>query len=406
MHVTPGVIEDSPSTPGFVRSAARVSYSGSSVQPEEYWYELPAAYASDLALNGNPWLAALLPLAASLGEPIEWELPVDRPLVEGAREILRVWHSWYGNTAVVPLRGPVVEVPPRALADRAAAFLSCGVDSFFTALDHGNGEARDERGSIDEFLFVEGFDLGLAETEVCERRRRFIEEAAAELNTPLVVVRTNLLETLWGKRVNWDLWGHGAALASVALALEGRYRQVLIPASNMYLHLVPWGSHPLTDALFSSWSVRVRDDGAAHDRADKVRAIATSAIALRHLRVCYQLACQGRNCGHCAKCLLTMLMLDTMVGLSSCPTFPSSLDLAQVRALEVQTSWDRRHLRRLRDHATPADRQDVVKTIDRLLRNPTLPRRLFRAARRIARQALAERMAGLRAAAAQGRPRV
>ena len=142
------------------------------------------------------------------------------------------------------------------------------------------GEARDERGSIDEFLFVEGFDLGLAETEVCERRRRFIEEAAAELNTPLVVVRTNLLETLWGKRVNWDLWGHGAALASVALALEGRYRQVLIPASNMYLHLVPWGSHPLTDALFSSWSVRVRDDGAAHDRADKVRAIATSAERL------------------------------------------------------------------------------------------------------------------------------
>src|SRR5205814_10551682 len=105
----------------------------------------------------------------------------------------------------------------------------------------------------------------------------------------------------------------------------------------------------------------------AHDRADKVRAIATSAIALRHLRVCYQLACQGRSCGHCAKCLLTMLMLDTMVGLSSCPTFPSSLDLAQVRALEVQTSWDRRHLRRLRAHATPAGRQAGARSIDRPL---------------------------------------
>jgi len=403
MHVAAASIEDSPNMHGFVRCRARVSYSAS-VQPQEYWYEFPAACASDLARNGNPWLAALLPLSASVGEPIEWELPVDRLLVEGAREILRVWHSWYGNTAVVPLRGPVVDVPPRVLADRTAAFLSGGVDSFFTALDHGNGEARDERGSIDEFLFVQGFDVLLAETEACEHSRRSVEEAAAQLGAPLVVVRTNLRETQWGKRVDWNLWGHGAALASVALALERRYRQVLIPASNMYPDLVPWGSHPLTDALFSSWSVRVRDDGAAYDRADKVRAIGTSPIALRHLRVCWQAAGRGGNCGRCEKCLLTMLMLDTMVGLSYCHTFPS-LNLNEVGGLEVCTSWDRRHLRRLRDHATALDRQDIVKTIDHLLRKPTLSRRLLERAARIARPIIPRGLASLVAAAARGRAR-
>jgi hypothetical protein len=368
VHVDASYVEEAPEDRARVRLVARVGYASVSAPPEAYWYEVPAELAGDLSRDGNPWLAALLPLAASLGEPLEWELPVDRPLFDGAREVLRVWRSWYGETAVVPLRGPVAESPLFPPPRRTCAFFSGGVDSFFTALDHGDGDGREERGPIDEFLFVGGLDLRLDAAEGTERARRSVAEVAAALGRPLVYVRTNLREreTQWDKSVDWGRCGHGPALASVPLALSSRYGQALIPASNMYPHLVPWGSHPLTDKLFSSWTLRVRDDGAAHDRADKVRAIAGSELARRHLRVCFKSA-DGRNCGQCQKCLLTMMMLETAVGLSACPTFSGPLDFGRVRALCIDKPWQRRHVRRLREHAVEAGRSDVVKTVDRLL---------------------------------------
>jgi hypothetical protein len=379
VHVSGSYLEDSPDDATRVRLVSRVSYAAVSVAPEAYWYEVPAVLADDLARDGTPWLAALLPLAASLGEPLECELPVDRPLLDGAREVLRVWRSWYGKTAVVPLRGPVTEAPSAPPPRRTCAFLSGGVDSFFTALDHGDGDGREERGSIDEFLFVGGFDLRLGAAEGTERVRRTLAEVAADLGRPLVYVRTNLRQptTAWDRWADWSWCAHGAALASVPLALGGRYGKALIPASNMYAQLAPWGSHPLTDALFSSWTLRVRDDGAAHDRADKVHAIAASEIARRHLRVCYK-SSDGRNCGRCRKCLLTMLMLETAVGLAACPTFPRPLDLRRVRSLAIDTAWDRRHLRHLRRHAVEAGRHDVVETVDYLVSGRARVRNLLR----------------------------
>jgi hypothetical protein len=350
-----------------VRLSTSVTY-GSSPDSETYWYEVPAALAGDLSRDGNPWLALFLPLAAALGEPLEWELPVDRPLLDGAREVLRIWRSWYGTTSLVPLRGPVNELPSGPPPRRTCAFLSGGVDSFFTALDHGDGGGLEERGRIDEFLFVAGLDLSPTGEEAIARVRRSLDAVAEALGRPLVHVRTNIRKAgmRWSENVNWGELGHGAVLASIPLALGRRYGKALIPASNVYWYQSAWGSHPFTDSLFSSWTLRVRDDGAAHDRSAKVRAIAASELARRHLRVCFK-STDGRNCGRCQKCLLAMLMLDTFVGLSACPTFPNRLDLGRVRALRIDTPWHRRHLRNLREMAVERRRGDVVRTVDYLL---------------------------------------
>jgi len=360
-------VEAVESDPERVRLTAAVTYD-SSPGSEAYWYEVPAALAGDLSRDGNPWLALLLPLAASLDEPLEWELPVDRPLLDGAREVLRIWRSWYGHTHVVPLRGPVAEAPAGPPPLRSCAFLSGGVDSFFTALDHGDGDGLEERGPIDEFLFVAGFDLSSTDEEAIARVRRSLQEVAGALGRPLVSVRTNVRKPAmrWNRSVDWEHVAHGAALASVPLALGRRYGRAFIPASNVYWVQAPWGSHPLTDPLFSSWTLRIRDDGAAHDRSHKVRAIAPSELVRRHLRVCFK-STDGRNCGRCQKCLLAMLMLDTLVGLPACPTFPDRLDLRRVRALRIDTPWHRRHLRHLRTMAVERGRGDLVRTIDDLL---------------------------------------
>ena len=380
MHVAASRLVSVPGDGSRVRLAARVSYAAVSAPSEEYWFEVPAELAEEVSLSGNPWLAALLPLASALGEPLEWEQPVDRPLVDGAYEVLRIWSTWYGHTHLVHLRGPVAEERPSTPAPhRSCAFLSGGVDSFFTALDHGDGNALEERGRIDEFLFVGGFDLRLAAAAGTARAVAVVGEIASALGCPFVYVRTNLREpgTGWDRSVDWGYVGCGPALVSIPLALGGRYDRVLIPASNFHAKSVPWGSTPLTDSLLSSWNLRVRDDGAATDRPDKVRAIAGSELARRHLRVCFK-STDGANCGRCKKCLLTMLMLDTFVGLAACPTFPGALDHDAVRSLSIDKPWEVRHLKNLRGRAIAAGRRDVVRTIDTLLGWKGLLRRTAR----------------------------
>jgi hypothetical protein len=88
MHIAASRLESVHGDGSRVRLAARVSYAAISAPSEEYWFELPAGLAEEASRNANPWLAALLPLAAALGEPLEWEQPVDRPLVDGAYEVL------------------------------------------------------------------------------------------------------------------------------------------------------------------------------------------------------------------------------------------------------------------------------------------------------------------------------
>src|SRR5262245_45013058 len=113
MHVAASRLESVPGDGSRVRLVTAVTYAAVAVPSEEYWFELPAELAREASRSGNPWLAALLPLAAALGEPLEWDQPVDRPLVDGAYEVLRIWRTWYAHTNLVPLRGPVVETSPQ-----------------------------------------------------------------------------------------------------------------------------------------------------------------------------------------------------------------------------------------------------------------------------------------------------
>src|SRR6185436_6108277 len=119
--------------------------------PEEYWFDVPGEYASSLSESGNPWLACLIPLAVTLGEPLRLALPVDRTLFDNVQELQQVWKCWHPHLHVVPvvadLAAPSRQEPPT----RAAAFFSGGVDSFFTVLWHGDATSS-PRTAIDELL--------------------------------------------------------------------------------------------------------------------------------------------------------------------------------------------------------------------------------------------------------------
>ncbi|MDQ3242137.1 MAG: hypothetical protein M3Q09_00175, partial [Gemmatimonadota bacterium] len=61
-------LDSSPAGGDRVRLRADVKYA--SGESEEYWFDVPQSRAEELSRTGNPWLACLLPLAATLGEPL------------------------------------------------------------------------------------------------------------------------------------------------------------------------------------------------------------------------------------------------------------------------------------------------------------------------------------------------
>jgi hypothetical protein len=68
--------------------------------------------------------------------------------------------------------------------------------------------------------------------------------------------------------VGWKLY-HGAALAAVALLFQDRLGKILIPPTYSYADLLPWGSHPLLDPLWSTEQTTIEHEGCEATRVEK-----------------------------------------------------------------------------------------------------------------------------------------
>lgn len=340
------------------RLEARVRYDDRPRRPETAWFEVPDALAGALdPTSGDPFLAAFLPLAHALRQPLELEAPVDAALRAGALEVPAVWHRWYGVPASVEVRGPVRAAPPPT-AGRRGAFFSGGVDSTYTALA-GAGLAPAGAPWLDELWFVEGFDLRLRARRGARAAVAAATEAARALGLPLHALRTNLRDTRWGE-ADWALVAHGPLLAALAHVLGRRVGAAWVAASVSGGEDAPWGSHPATDAPLSSSTLAVRHHGFGVERVDKLRAVAAVPGALDRLRVCW-VSRDGDNCGACTKCVQARAMVDGVAGPDAAPCLPRPRDfLARLRAHPLTGSHDARNLEAIATAARARGLLDVA----------------------------------------------
>jgi hypothetical protein len=170
--------------------------------------------------------------------------------------------------------------------------------------------------------------------EISRRRGRSFE-TAVDRNTgfvegagkTLIPVATNYFS--FGYRYNLSrTLTQGNSLACIALILG--FPLVYVPAAYSYSQLIPLGSHPLTDPLWSNGSVRIVHDGAEVRRVDKVVKIARNGDALANLRVCF--TDMNVNCGRCSKCLRTMIPLALLdVPSAPFPPLPPPGSLSRMR---------------------------------------------------------------------------
>jgi len=319
-------------------------------------------------------LIALLLPAMKHGLTIHLASPVSSRLMHSIPAIQDIFKVWNPEFQKVALDVSVRESPLPSVAKGVGAFFSGGVDSFYTLLKN-----QDE---ITALIFVQGIEKHLADDSVLRSKvTSSIREAAAKLGKPLIEVETNL-RTFSDRYTSWGEFYHGAGLASVALLLSPQFRKVYIPSSQSYAQLLPWGSHPILDPMWSTESTEIVHDGCEARRVQKIKFISSNEVVLEHLRVC--LSRDGKyNCGKCEKCLRTMIGLYIAGALEHCRTFHEPLRMGAVARTFIS---DRKMRTKMEELLSAAERWDGDHRLTRALRD-SLRGRYYRGVWRLANAA-------------------
>jgi len=273
--------------------------------------------------TSTPFLAASLLPAMRAGEPLSIYGTVSPRLLASIPTIQGVLSAWFQRAKSIEVDA---QSAPEQQGPGVACFFSGGVDSFYSVLSH-----LDE---ISALVFVHGFDIRPREVALRARISESLRKAASRLGKPLIEVETNM-RTFSDRFAAWSEEYHGSALASVALLLSPQFGRFYIPASFPPGYSVPWGSHKDLDPLWSSEATDIIHDGGDATRVEKVRFLASSEVALQSLRVCWENRGGHYNCGHCEKCIRTMVNLRVAGALERCTTFKNQLDLSEVARVSI-----------------------------------------------------------------------
>jgi hypothetical protein len=298
----------------------------------------------ETARSADAALAACLMPAMRSGGTLTLSEPVSPRLLRTQREfqaVQRAWsHEWgFGDPPLeeVEVAAPTHLPDPPRDPGRVAAFFSGGVDSWSTLL--GNPE-------ITDLIFVRGIDLlpGAANhAQIAPEVEARIRRVAEELDLTLHVVETDLRE-FSDPLARWEAY-YGCACIAVAHFLAPRFERVLLASGVDHEVDDPIGSARLIDHLWSTEQLEVVDDGGPYSRVERTRRIAKHPLVQRTLRVCWENRDGAYNCGHCRKCLMTMITFEAIGARSAIQTFPPDLDLADVAAIEIKqavllTLWE------------------------------------------------------------------
>ena len=329
------------------------------------WYRVPASIP--VVRSGDPFLAAALLPAMAKGETLVVDpgLTVSPKLLENIALLQEIHHCWNPELKIVPISAETA--PAKPLNEGAFSFFSGGVDSMYTFLKR---EAE-----ISHAVFIHGFDFFADQgsfQRAVERNAGFVRG----FGKTLIPVETNFYRFGYSHNLSRILT-QGSTLGSVALLLG--FSRAFIPSSADYGCIIPYGSHPLTDPLFSNEGVEVIHDGLEAQRIEKTLRIAASEPVLANLAVCVE--DMNVNCGNCAKCLRTMTTLE--LSGKAPASFPWPLSFRAIRRVDwshelnlLEQNIDfaarsgtggRKLSRVLRARRRGYERFELLKEIDRVL---------------------------------------
>jgi hypothetical protein len=291
-------------------------------ETSELFIEFSEPYPANLSTSGNWIVAALLLSCMKLDEALVLQDPISPALFRNLKTIQEIYKAWVPGHSAIEIVAPLEE--QLAGPERVGLLFSRGVDSFYSLLKHDH--------CVSDLVVLHGFEFPWNEDARFREHLTSVRSVAEAFNKRMIVVRTNVKDHL-ERYTHWD-FSHGAALASVALCLEGSISKCIIASTCSYAELHPWGSHPILDPLWSTESLQFLHDGTEALRVDKLRMIADNKLAMKYLRACDNPSSSG-HCGECEKCLRTMVGLHVIGRLAECAAIPHRIDPRVIRRLHL-----------------------------------------------------------------------
>ncbi|MDX2426102.1 MAG: hypothetical protein QNK15_07605 [Cycloclasticus sp.] len=286
-------------------------------------------FASDhVTLNGSVESAVAIAALGGMQQGLDLHIAdvVSPTFIHNQRRLVEIFTNWfpiYKKINIIASDSAQVSKPSTG---RVGSFFTGGVDSFYTFIKN--------KPEITDLIYVHGYDVKL--TDLARRAAITAMGQAIETSTGVrfIEIETNCIR-IFRDYGRWGLHGHGYGLGAVARQLSDYLDRLYIPSSFDYGNLSPWGSHPDTDPLFSDESLEIIHDGCEASRSQKIEALGDNALALDHLRVCWERVEGAYNCGCCEKCIRTMTSLYAFGKLEKANTFPSTLDPAAIHKLVI-----------------------------------------------------------------------
>lgn len=300
--------------PGRIRASATLITPGLGVA--DVWIRVPEQHGPSLATNADPFVLATLQRTMVDAErhgvrKLRVRGTVSPSLLDNLEQLQCIWERWtagprpggarYRRLDIEP--DDVAETPPPSEPSAAVAAFSGGVDSSFTIYRHTTGHAGRATRNVRAAVLIHGMDIFLHEAGhfrgAADRAHRMLDGLGVEL----IETSTNLREL----SLAWED-EYGFYVGAVLTLLSARFGSGLIASTYPYERLVlPHGSTPLTDPLMGSTAFPIIHDGAEYDRVEKAQLLGDWEAACHFMRFCWEGRDKSRNCGHCLKCISTLL---------------------------------------------------------------------------------------------------
>lgn len=259
----------------------------------------PPLQTWDFALVGS------LFTAMRLNRPLHVCGPVSKSLMANLENFQKTWNIWLPDLYKVIHISADEEVEPELNTKNHGVFaFSGGLDSTFSLLRHHLKAVGRRSVKPVAAVLINGFDLDIENKVSMHVAADSAKKILNPMGVPFATVETN-----WKTDIcyNWAM-EHMAGITACLLQYQGMADVLVVGSDEGLEHLdIPWGCNPVTNPNLSSDSVKIVTEGLGYSRSQRAAFLVENSNLSKHVRVCWENAHTGGNCGICEKCIRTQL---------------------------------------------------------------------------------------------------